>query len=35
MAMTRFIKTPRLTPAMEAVISDHVWSAEEIARLAD
>jgi hypothetical protein len=25
----------RVTPAMEAGISDHVWSAEEIARLAE
>jgi len=28
-------KTLRVTPAMEAGISDHVWSAEEIAWLAD
>jgi hypothetical protein len=27
-------KTLRVTPAMEAGISDHVWSLEEIARLA-
>jgi hypothetical protein len=26
-------KTMRVTPAMEAGISDHVWSLEEIARL--
>ena len=26
-------KTLRVTPAMEAVIADHVWSIEEIARL--
>ena len=31
----RIHQTLRVTPAMEAVISDHVWSAEEIARLAD
>ena len=28
-------QTLRVTPAMEAGISDHVWSAEELARLAD
>jgi len=28
-------KTLRVTPAMQAGISDHVWSLEEIARLAD
>jgi IS1 family transposase len=31
----RIHKTLRVTPAMEAGISDHVWSLEEIARLAD
>ena len=31
----RMHQTLRLTPAMEAGISDHVWSAEEIARLVD
>jgi len=31
----RIHQTLRVTPAMEAGISDHVWSAEEIARLAD
>ena len=31
----RIHKTVRVTPAMEAGVSDHVWSAEEIARLAD
>lgn len=30
----RIHKTLRVTPAMEAGISDHVWEAEEIARLA-
>ena len=28
-------KTLRVTPAMEAGISDHVWSMEEIAKLSD
>jgi hypothetical protein len=28
-------QTLRVTPAMEAGITDHVWSAEEIARLSD
>lgn len=28
-------KTLRVTPAMEAAISDHVWSLEEIAKLAE
>jgi len=28
-------KTLRVTPAMEAGVSDHVWSLEEIAALAD
>ena len=28
-------KTLRVTPAMEAGVSDHLWSLEEIARLAD
>jgi hypothetical protein len=31
----RIHQTLRVTPAMEAGITDHVWSAEEIARLAD
>lgn len=31
----RIHKTLRVTPAMEAKISDHVWSLEEIAALAD
>ena len=31
----RIHKTLRVTPAMEAGISDHVWTLEEIARLAD
>lgn len=31
----RIHKTLRVAPAMEAGISDHVWSLEEIARLAD
>jgi len=31
----RIHKTLRVTPAMEAGVADHVWSAEEIARLAD
>jgi len=31
----RIHKTLRVTPAMEAGISDHVWSLEEIAGLAD
>lgn len=31
----RIHKSLRVTPAMEAVISDHVWTLEEIARLAD
>jgi IS1 family transposase len=31
----RIHKTLRVTPAMEAGISDHVWSLEEIAALAD
>lgn len=30
----RIHQTLRVTPAMEAGVSDHVWSAEEIARLA-
>ncbi len=30
----RIHKTLRVTPAMEAGVSDHVWSLEEIARLA-
>lgn len=28
-------KTLRVTPAMQAEISDHVWTLEEIAKLAD
>ena len=31
----RIHKTLRVTPAMEAGISDHVWSLEEIAGLAN
>ena len=31
----RIHQTLRVTPAMEAGVSDHVWSAEEIARLAE
>jgi hypothetical protein len=31
----RMHKTPRVTPAMEAKVSDHVWSLEEIATPAD
>lgn len=31
----RIHKTLRVTPAMEAGISDHVWSLEDIARLAE
>jgi len=31
----RIHKTLRVTPAMEAGVSDHVWSLEEIAALAD
>jgi len=31
----RIHKTLRVTPAMEARISDHVWSLEEIVQLAD
>lgn len=31
----RVHKTPRVTPAMEAGIADHVWTLEEIAALAD
>jgi hypothetical protein len=31
----RIHKTLRVTPAMEAGVSDHVWSLEEIARLAE
>ena len=31
----RIHKTLRVTPAMEAKVSDHVWSLEEIAKLAD
>jgi len=30
----RIHKTLRVTPAMEAGVADHVWSLEEIARLA-
>ena len=31
----RIHKTLRVTPAMEAGISDHVWTLEEIAKLGD
>lgn len=31
----RIHKTLRVTPAMEAGVSDHAWSVEDIARLAD
>ena len=31
----RVHKTLRVTPAMEAGVSDHVWTLEEIAKLAD
>ena len=31
----RIHKTLRVTPAMEAGVSDHVWSLEEIATLGD
>jgi len=31
----RVHKTLRVTPAMEAAISDHVWTLEEIAQLSD
>ena len=31
----RIHKTLRVTPRMEAGISDHIWSLEEIAQLAD
>ena len=31
----RIHKTLRVTPAMEAGVSDHVWSLEEIAGLTD
>ena len=31
----RIHKSLRVTPAMEAGVSDHVWSLEEIAKLAD
>jgi hypothetical protein len=31
----RIHQTLRVTPAMEAGVSDHVWSLEEIAALAD
>ena len=30
----RIHKSPRVTPAMEAGVADHVWSHEEIAQLA-
>ena len=30
----RIHKTLRMTPAMEAAVSDHIWSLEEIAALA-
>ena len=31
----RIHQTLRVTPAMEAEISDHVWEAEEVARLVE
>jgi hypothetical protein len=31
----RIHKTLRVTPAMEAGVADHVWTLEEIAKLAD
>ena len=31
----RIDKTLRVTPAMQAGISDHVWTLDEIAKLAD
>ena len=31
----RIHKTLRVTPAMQAGVSDHVWSLEEIAKLAE
>jgi hypothetical protein len=31
---TRIHKTLRITPAMAAGLSDHIWSLEEIAQLA-
>lgn len=31
----RIHKSLRVTPAMEAGVSDHVWSLEKIAKLAD
>jgi hypothetical protein len=31
----RIHQTLRVTPAMEAGVADHVWSAEEIAKLAN
>lgn len=31
----RIHKTLRVTPAMEAGVSDHVWTMEEIARLSN
>ena len=31
----RIHKTLRVTPAMQAGIADHVWTLEEIAKLAD
>ena len=34
-AVAFYFKTLRVTPAMEAGVADHVWSAEEIARLAN
>jgi hypothetical protein len=34
-AFCRIHKTLRVTPAMEAGISNHVWSLEELAKLAD
>jgi hypothetical protein len=34
LTVVRIHQTLRVTPAMEAGVSDHVWSAEDIARLA-
>jgi hypothetical protein len=33
--LRRVHQTLRVTPAMEAAISDHVWSLEEIVKLLD
>jgi hypothetical protein len=35
MSWQESIKRWRLTPAMEAGLSDHVWSLEEVVRLAN